>query len=129
MKVYTCYNPRSEKGETFKLPTLTDQLADEPIDRIVQRFIAAGKPLPLMDGVELKDGSISEIDKVFAELASSDVSNLTKVEQLEVLQRANDLVAHLNSLTAKSKEDVKKAEDESKNSDKADDGLVEGKQE
>lgn len=126
--VYNQYNRiRDDKGETFALPSLTDQLADEPLERIVNRFMAAGAPLPTMqDGVEIDD--LGELEGVFERLAAADVSQLTRVEMADVLVTARRLQEQLNKAQTLSDAEKRKSKAEaSVEKTPSNDSLKEGK--
>ena len=93
MKVYSWSNRRKLKGEVNTLPSMTDQLADEPIQSIIERFQRAGVPIsvpPDNGGIEVK--SVEDLDKAFNEPV---VSSMDKVEQLDALATAQRLVEQL----------------------------------
>ncbi len=93
MKVYSWSNRRKVKGEVNTLPSMTDQLADEPIQSIIERYQRAGVPIsvpPDNGGIEVK--SLEDVDKAFSQV---DVSSMDKVEQLDALATAQRLVEQL----------------------------------
>lgn len=93
MKVYSWSNRRKVKGEVNTLPSMTDQLADEPLQSIIERFQRAGVSIsvpPDNGGIEVK--SVEDLDKAFNEPV---VSSMDKVEQLDALATAQRLVEQL----------------------------------
>ena len=72
---------------------MTDQLADEPLQSIIERFQRAGVSIsvpPDNGGIEVK--SVEDLDKAFNEPV---VSSMDKVEQLDALATAQRLVEQL----------------------------------
>ena len=93
MKVYSWSNRRKVKGEVNTLPSMTDQLADEPIQSVIERFQRSGVPIsvpPDNGGIEVK--SLEDVDKAFSQPV---VSSMDKVEQLDALATAQRLVEQL----------------------------------
>lgn len=91
-KVFTAKVPRVDKGEVFFEPSQTDQLADEPLERIIQRFAAFGNQVRFGESdIDTSQASEEDIDKVFEDGATDDVSRLDAVERAELLQHAERL--------------------------------------
>lgn len=128
MRVYNQYNNiRNDEGERFALPSLTDQMADEPLERIVNRFLATNGTLPMMSGTEVPEDE-EKLEEVFEQLASADVSQLTRVEQAEVLLTAQRLVEQLESSRRASRKEERKSDVESvAQKTSSNDSLKEGK--
>ena len=103
-KVYSQATPPSYDGEVFSKESLTDQLADEPLVDIVNRFLNAGSPLPgsLADGLDLalaKD-PVKAVETAFDDFSTADVQQMDKVEQSDVLVTARRLVEQLQRQSA-----------------------------
>lgn len=93
MKVYSWSKPRKIKGEVNTLPSMTDQLADEPIQSIIERFQCAGVSLTIpsnFDGVIINNAD--DLESAFSQPV---VDTLDKVEQLDALATAERLVEQL----------------------------------
>lgn len=135
MVIYSNYNRRKESekfGETFPLPSLTDQLDYEPLKNIIERFMANNGHLPVSTGdVNVDDLSSNEaVDEAFSSLEGTDTSELSKVEQAEVLATAERLVEQLQAQQAKQSEKSAISAPETQNAKaSATDSLVEGKNE
>lgn len=89
--VYSQANPPVTTGEFFTEPSLTDQLADEPLDRIVKRFVSQGfvpmshdKP----DVVIGNDVTGEQLDEAFDDFSSAEVRQMDKVEMVDALVTA-----------------------------------------
>lgn len=97
-KVYSQFNPPAVAGEVFTLPSLTDELADESLKTIVERFIAQGAVPVDRSNPDLVIGertTVDDVEAVFDDLRNEDVSRLDKVEQADVLVTAQRLVEQL----------------------------------
>lgn len=98
MKVYSMWKPSPEPtGQVFIQPSLTDVLADEPLERIYRRFVLSGQAPRLVDGDVDVDASESELDSALADSALDDISQMTRVEQQDILETAKRLVEQLKS--------------------------------
>lgn len=97
-KVYSQFNPPASAGEHFTLPSLTDELADEPLSKIVERFMTQGQ-VPFdkskSDLFLSSDTTLDDVEAAFDDLRNEDVSRLDKVEQADVLVTAQRLVEQL----------------------------------
>lgn len=100
IKIFNQYKSRpTKKGEFFTQLSLTDQLADEPLQRIFQRYVSSGMSLPMVDGdIDIADNE--SIESALADTACSDPSMLTKLEQQDMLRTAELLVEQMKKHTA-----------------------------
>lgn len=86
-KVYSVFNPPVYKPEVIKGPSLCDKLADEPLEKIVKRYLSLGMQFP--QGNEEGDLELSgkttmkDIDNAFDDFSSADVSRMDTVERAE----------------------------------------------
>lgn len=103
-KVYSQATPPSFDGEVFLKESLTDQLADEKLEDIVNRFMNAGSPLPgsYSDGLDLASAEdpVKMVDTAFDDFSTADVQQMDKVEQSDVLVTARRLVEQLQRQSA-----------------------------
>lgn len=106
-KVYSQKEPRVDKGEVFLLPTLTDQLADEPLDKLVARYMIAGQKLSLGPAdLEIDDNTKdADIDAAFDDFATEDVAAMDRADAAEVLRQASEASAVLAEIAAKAKDE------------------------
>lgn len=97
-KVYSQSTPPAIAGEVFTKESLTDQLADEPLKDIVERFLASGTPLPSFgnsDVVLTETSKAADVEAAFDDFATADVARMDKVEQMDALVTAQRLVEQL----------------------------------
>lgn len=86
-KVFSVFNPPVYKPEVIKGPSLCDKLADEPLEKIVKRYLSLGMQFP--QGNEEGDLELSgqttmkDIDEAFDDFASADVSRMDTVQRSE----------------------------------------------
>lgn len=100
MVVYSWFHKRKKSeqfGEKFPHPSLTNELDNEPIGDIIARFLSNGylpsAPNTGVDATALVDGKA--VDDAFAHLEGTETSDLSKVEQAEVLADAVRLAEQL----------------------------------
>lgn len=98
-------------GQRFTQPSLTDELADEPLSRIFERYLSSGRVPQMADGDVDANAGDEALDAALADSALDDVSCMTKVEQQDVLVTAQRLVEQLQQQrTAASLEEERKSE-------------------
>lgn len=130
MKVRSQYNPPEFRGEVFTEPSMTDQLANEPLSDIVKRFT-----LPQIVGGYLKqDASVilndetleADLEAAFDDFAEADLPLMSKADQAAALVDAQVELERLQKVKAsqRSTEPVKpqklpEEKEASKDSDKA----------
>lgn len=136
MVVYSWFNKRKKSeqfGETFPNPSLTNELDNEPIANIINRFLSSGY-VPSAPAGDVDSGSLTDgksVDEAFAHLEGSETSGMSKVEQAEVLATAQRLVEQLQEAQqAKQSEEsaISEPGTQSQNASATDD-LKEGKAE
>lgn len=101
-KVYSQFKPRHAKGEVFTLPSMTDQLADEPIERLVQRFAISGGKLDFghADIPNIDNMTVDDVDKVFDDITTDD---LKKMQSVDMISLSTAMKEHAISELQKSK--------------------------
>lgn len=97
MKIYSNFRPPKWHGQKFTKPSLTDQLADEPLERVYQRYVQSGAVPPLLRGDVDVNASDAELEAAMNDLATDDVSQMSRVEQADVLVNAQRLVEQLQA--------------------------------
>ena len=101
MVIYSMFrNPPEVSGTTFTQPSLTDELADEPLSRIFERYLSSGRFPQMSDGDIDASAGDEALDAALADSALDDVSCMTKVEQQDVLVTAQRLVEQLQQQRA-----------------------------
>lgn len=131
--IYSQKSPRKDVGEVFVKPSLTDQLADEPLDKLVARFMLAGGKLaideadfvikPDQNG-NLVEPSAKDVEAAFDDLATEDVAALDRADAFEVLEQAREASAVLAAIKASALSEPRSAlgalEEKAASTDKAD---------
>ena len=108
MKIFSMFkNPPELIGQRFTKPSLTDELADEPLSRIFDRYLSSGQRPPLLSGDVDMDASDEALDAALADSALDDVSQMSRVEQQDVLVTAQRLVEQLRQSAASRGEERK----------------------
>lgn len=104
MKFYTQFDPPASAGEVFKFPSLTDELADEPLADIVRRFSDAeivGGYLRSKSEVVFDDKTTpADVEAAFDDFAAADLPLMSKVEQAEALVDAQNELERLTKAAA-----------------------------
>lgn len=109
MKVYSIWRPSPFKGQVFRKESMADQLADEPLDRIFERFVMSGRA-PAYEGGEVDiDANDADVDAAMSDSALDDVSQMSRLERLDVLATAERLVEQLRESSVSS-EKLRKTE-------------------
>lgn len=104
MAFKTQYNSPHSRGEVFTEPSLTDQLANEPLADIVRRFterdIVNGYRSLKSDVVFDESTTEREVEAAFDDFAAADLPLMSKVEQAEALVDAQNEIERLQKATA-----------------------------
>lgn len=116
--IYSQKSPRKDVGEVFVKPSLTDQLADEPLDKLVARFMLAGGKLsideadfvikPDQNG-NLVEPSAKDVEAAFDDSATEDVAAMDRADAFEVLEQAREASAVLAAINAKAQAEPRSA--------------------
>lgn len=110
MKIYSLWkNPPEVTGQVFTEPTLTDGLADEPLERIYKRFVLSGEAPQMVNGDVDYSADDETIEQAFADSATDDVSAFDKVEQADILATAERLVEQLRFNSAETLKETPKS--------------------
>lgn len=109
MKVYSMWkNPPELTGQTFTEESLTDELADEPLKRIYERFVLSGQTPHMVNGDLDYNADEETVESAFADTALDDVTQLSRVEQQDILATAERLVEQLRIKSAEPLEETGK---------------------
>nr|QGT50722.1 hypothetical protein Elusimicrob1349_1920 [uncultured Elusimicrobia bacterium] len=107
--VRTHANPPHVVGEIFEEESLTDQLGTDSLESLVKRYMAVGFVPPPPSGSDLvvdSSTTAKDVDSVFDDYGTEDVSRLDKVDQLDVLVTAQRLAGQeQNKPTGKPQEE------------------------
>lgn len=106
MTVFTHAKPPHARGEDFKMPSLTDQLADEPIESVVRRFMQN----PYIPGnardelvIDENNPDFAKVEEVFEDGATDDITKLDRIEREEILLEASRLAEQLTKILPQAK--------------------------
>lgn len=85
----TQYNCGPKKGQVFTQPSLTDELADEPLSQIIKQFtlpqVVSGY-LKSNSDVSFNDKTTEEeVEAAFDDFATADLPQMSKADQLAAL--------------------------------------------
>lgn len=97
MTIYSHAKPPKIDAQTFTEESLADQLADEPLKRIFERYVTSGMAPKLVDGDVDIDASAADVDAALSDLSDADALLMSKVEQQDVLATAQRLVEQLQN--------------------------------
>lgn len=106
MTVYTHAKPPQARGEDFKKPSLTDQLADEPIESVVRRFMQNPYiPSSARDELVVDENNpdFAKVEEVFEDGATDDITKLDRIEREEILLEASRLAEQLIKILPQAK--------------------------
>lgn len=112
MVIYSHSKPPKATGQTFTQASLTDQLADEPLKRIFERYIRSGEVLPMVKGDVDANASAAELDAALDDLSDADALTMSRVEQAEALATAQRLLEQLQKPLAVKRKDASKTDAE-----------------
>lgn len=105
MAFRTQYNSPRSRGEVFTQPSLTDELADEPLSEIVKRFtlpqIVGGYLRQQADVVADSKLTEEDLEAAFDDFTTADLPLMDKVDQAEAMVAAQLEIERLQKLIAK----------------------------